>query len=419
MRETNTASAWPEEREAAADTLPVWGLLALAMTGFIAILTENMPAGLLPEISRGLGVSEALAGQIVTLYALGSVLAAIPVIAATRGWSRRSLLLLAIGGFFVFNTVTALSDNYVLTLAARFVAGIAAGLAWGLLAGYARRMVKQSLQGKALAVAMVGQPLALCLGVPVGTWLGTLMHWRFIFGIMSGLALLLMVWVVATVPNYPGQSAAQRQSVRDIFVTPGLRPVLFTILAWVLAHNVLYTYIAPFLASVGLGNRVDLVLLVFGISAIAGIWLVGMFIDGHLRTLTLLSIAAFIASAVALATGGTSALVVFIAVAVWGATFGGASTLLQTAVGDVAGDGADVAQSMLVTVWNLAVAGGGVVGGLLLDSVGPRAIPWVLAALASVGLLVVLQARERGFRPGRRGAHEAAAVPAQRSAQGA
>jgi predicted MFS family arabinose efflux permease len=245
------------------------------------------------------------------------------------------------------------------------------------------------------------------------------MHWRFIFGIMSGLALLLMVWVVATVPNYPGQSAAQRQSVRDIFVTPGLRPVLFTILAWVLAHNVLYTYIAPFLASVGLGNRVDLVLLVFGISAIAGIWLVGMFIDGHLRTLTLLSIAAFIASAVALATGGTSALVVFIAVAVWGATFGGASTLLQTAVGDVAGDGADVAQSMLVTVWNLAVAGGGVVGGLLLDSVGPRAIPWVLAALASVGLLVVLQARERGFRPGRRGAHEAAAVPAQRSAQGA
>src|SRR6218665_420983 len=129
MRKTCTTAS----PSAAAARLPMGGLLALAMTGFIAVLTENMPAGLLPEISRGLGVSQALAGQLVTLYALGAVVAAIPLMVATRGWSRRSLLLLAIGGFFVFNTVTALSDHYVVTLAARFVAGIAAGLAWGLL----------------------------------------------------------------------------------------------------------------------------------------------------------------------------------------------------------------------------------------------------------------------------------------------
>ncbi|KAB7627413.1 MFS transporter [Verminephrobacter eiseniae] len=405
MRETCTTAS----PSAAADRLPMGGLLALAMTGFIAVLTENMPAGLLPEISRGLGVSQALAGQLVTLYALGAVVAAIPLMVATRGWSRRSLLLLAIGGFFVFNTVTALSDHYVVTLAARFVAGIAAGLAWGLLASYARRMVKHSLQGRALAVAMVGPPLALCLGVPLGTWLGTVMQWRFIFGIISGLALLLMVWVVAVVPNYPGQSARQRQSVRAIFVTPGLRPILFTILAWVLAHNVLYTYIAPFLASVAMGDRIDIVLLVFGISAMLGIWLIGMFIDRYLRALVLLSIAAFVASGIALGTSDASAPVVFVAVAIWGMTLGGASTLLQTAVGDVAGDGADVAQSMLVTVWNLAVAGGGFVGGVLLESAGPRALPWVLAALALVGFFAALQARARSFRPGRRAAQMALA----------
>lgn len=31
-------------------------------------MTENMPAGLLPQIGEGLGVSEAMAGQTVTLY---------------------------------------------------------------------------------------------------------------------------------------------------------------------------------------------------------------------------------------------------------------------------------------------------------------------------------------------------------------
>jgi predicted MFS family arabinose efflux permease len=49
--------------------LPLSGLLALAMTGFIAILTETLPAGLLPEISHGLGVPESWTGQLVTLYA--------------------------------------------------------------------------------------------------------------------------------------------------------------------------------------------------------------------------------------------------------------------------------------------------------------------------------------------------------------
>ena len=77
----------------ASDSLPVAGLLALAMTGFIAILTETLPAGLLPQISDGLGVSDALAGQLVTLYAAGSLIAAIPLTAATQGWRRRRVLL--------------------------------------------------------------------------------------------------------------------------------------------------------------------------------------------------------------------------------------------------------------------------------------------------------------------------------------
>ncbi|MBM9961175.1 MFS transporter, partial [Pseudomonas aeruginosa] len=96
---------------------------------------------------------------------------------ATRGWNRRPLFLMAIGGLLVFNTITALSAHYGFTLAARFVAGMAAGVVWGLLAGYARRLVPPRLQGRALAVAGVGQPIALAIGVPLGTWLGTLFDW--------------------------------------------------------------------------------------------------------------------------------------------------------------------------------------------------------------------------------------------------
>ncbi len=78
------------------EKLPVLQLLAFTLAGFLAIMTETLPAGLHPQISQGLAITEAQAGQFITLYALGSVIAAIPVITLTRDWNRRPL-------FFICN----------------------------------------------------------------------------------------------------------------------------------------------------------------------------------------------------------------------------------------------------------------------------------------------------------------------------
>lgn len=387
---------------ALADRLPVAGLLALAMTGFICIVTETLPAGLLPQISAGLNISAALAGQMVSAYALGSLLAAIPLTIATRGWRRRNVLLLTIIGFLVFNTVTALSAHYWLTLAARFFAGMAAGLAWSLLAGYARRMVAPRQQGRALALAMVGAPVALSLGVPLGTLLGSLVGWRAAFWIISGLTLILIVWVLAKVPDYPGQSAHERMPLRRVFTTPGVRSVLAVVIAWMLAHNILYTYIAPFVAPAGLAARVDLVLLVFGAAAMAGIWITGKLVERHLRSSVLASLAVFATTALVLGVAAHLPAVIYVAMAVWGLSFGGAATLLQTALADTAGSGADVALSMNVVAWNGAIAAAGVAGGTLLETWGVAAFPWAMAGLILLAFAIAWSAREHGFRPGRR-----------------
>ncbi|MEK3915636.1 MFS transporter [Paenibacillus sp. FSL H7-0331] len=379
------------------DRLPWAGLLALAMAAFICLFTETIPAGLLPQISEGLGISEALAGQLVTLYALGSLLAAIPLTTATRGWRRRPLLLLLMVGFLVFNSVTAMSSNYTLTLAARFLAGVSGGVLWGMAAGYARRMVPDALKGRALAVAMVGSPLALALGVPAGTFLGTMVGWRTVFGIMSLLTVLLVAWISWKMPDFEGQSTEQKLPLHKVFVMKGIRPVLAVVLVWVLAHNILYTYIAPYLAQVGLARRVDLILLIFGMTSIVGLWITGMWIDRMQRRLVLISLAAFALAAMLLGIGSSQPIVIYLAVAVWGLTFGGAGTLLQTAVAEAAGESVDVAQSMLVTAWNLAIGGGGLIGAILLEAIDVRSFPWVLFILLLFALLVAWSAREHGF----------------------
>lgn len=377
--------------------MPVASLLALAMAAFITILTEALPAGLLPQMAQGLAVSEAWVGQTVTVYAIGSLVAAIPLTAATQGVRRRPLLLAAIGGFAIANTVTTLSASYALTLAARFVAGVSAGLLWALLAGYATRMVPEHLKGRAIAIAMVGTPLALSLGVPAGTLLGNLLGWRMCFGIISLLALLLMGWVRLKVPDFAGQPTGKRLSLRQVFTLPGIRPVLFVVLAFVLAHNILYTYIAPYLLTAGMVDRTDVVLLVFGATSVAGIWIVGVLIDRYLRRLTLASTILFGAAALTLGMAGGDPVAVYAAVGAWGLAFGGAATLFQTALARSAGDAADIAQSMLVTAWNAAIASGGIVGGVLLDRFGVGAFSPALLVLLLATLLVAWSARDRGF----------------------
>lgn len=377
----------------ATERLPLSALLALACAGFITILTEALPAGLLPQMSADLDVSQALLGQLVTLYALGSLLAAIPLVIATRGWRRRPLLMVAIGGFALVNSVTALSGDYWLTLVARFLAGVFAGLLWSLLAGYAMRMVAEHLQGRAIAVAMLGAPLALSLGVPAGTLLGATVGWRLSFALMSGLTLLLLVWVRWQVPDFAGQAAHKRLALRQVIGLPGLKPVLLVTLLYVVAHNILYTYIAPFLVPAGLLGQIDRVLLVFGLAALLSIWLTGALIDRWLRPLLLLSCALFILAALALAAWGRQPAVVYGAVAVWGLAFGGLPALLQTALARAAGESADDAQAMLVTVWNLGIAGGGLLGAMLLASLGVGAFPWSIAGLLLLTLAIARQTR--------------------------
>lgn len=382
--------------------LPVSGLLALAMTGFIAIMTETLPAGLLPQISQSLDISPSMAGQMVTLYAVGSLLAAIPLTLLTRGWRRRSALLTSVIGFLVFNSLTTLSTDYTLTLVARFLAGAAAGLAWGLIAGYARRMVVPVLQGRAMTLAMIGTPLALSLGVPLGTWFGAWIGWRGTFGVMSGLTLLLIVWIVLKVPDFPGELRQKQRSLYLVFMLPGVRSVLLVIFTWITAHNILYTYIVPFLTPLGLASRTDSILLLFGLSALLGIALTGFLVDRWLRRSVIISLVLFALSSLALGCLSQITPVFYVGIFVWGMTFGGAATLLQTACADAAGESADIAQSMIVVAWNLAIAGGGAIGGVMLKTSGVVAFPWAMLLLLLISLLVALRARKTGFTPGTR-----------------
>ena len=379
--------------------LPALPLVLMALSGFIIIMTETLPAGLLPQLATAFNVSDGTAGQLITVYALGTVIAAIPTIAMTRGAPRKPLLVIGLLGFLVANTLTAIAPTLAVALVVRFIAGAFSGLIWGMLAGYARRIAAPEQAGRALAIAMAGTPVALSIGTPLGAWLGATVGWRWSFAAVSAITIVVALLVLACVPNAPGQRSNSRLPLGRVLVIPGVAVILAVVFAWMLAQNLLYSYIAPYLAGSGVGIRPDLALFIFGVAALIGIWITGALIDRSLRRLTLISTAAFIVAGTVLLLLPTSAPATIAAIALWGIAFGGSATQLQTAMGNAAGESVDVANAMLTTAFNLAIFGGGAAGALLVDGSGPSALPLAMIALSAIALLTVALGRERAFPP--------------------
>ncbi|MFF4866165.1 MFS transporter [Streptomyces sp. NPDC001231] len=398
---TSNVSTTTEQAHPTADRLTWGALLVMACTTFVVIMTETLPAGLPSGLASGLRISQGTAGQLVSVYALGTVLAAIPATAMTRGLRRKPVLIGGLAGFLVTNTVTALAPSLAVALVARLLAGAFAGLLWSMLAGYARRIVPERFAGRALAVAMAGTPIALAVGTPVGSWLGSVTDWRWAFGVMSALSVVTIVWALLVVPDAPGQERQARKPLLKVAAIPGVVPILVTVVTWMFAHNVLYTYVGPYLHGFGISLDVDLALLIFGIASLLGLVITATVVDRALRRITLGALALFLAAAVLLGTGAVSGVPAVVGLVLWGLGFGGAATQMQTALAEAAGPDTDVAVSVFTVAFNLAIAIGGVIGGVLVEGAGATGLPVAMGAAALVPFGAVLLSRRTAFPTGR------------------
>jgi predicted MFS family arabinose efflux permease len=375
----------------------MWGLLALATAAFTDVTTDLLPAGLLPQMSGALHVPEARIGLLVSAFAVASSLAAIPVTAALRRLPRRPVLIGVLTGFALFDAVTAFSSSYPLTFLARLLAGAMGGTLWSMLAGYAVRMVPAGRRGRAIAIVLAGITVALCLGIPAGTALAATFGWRTSFALLAALALLLAAWARWKVPSFPGEPAAERASLSRVASQPGIRIVLVVTLLLLAGHQAMYTYIAPFAERSGFGHT-SLVLFTFGTATAGGIWITGILADLHPRSALVVALALVATAMLTLSLDAHNPAVLLTAVALWGTAFGGTPTLLQTALVDASGIAhADVATSMQTTVYNVGIAAGSLVGGLILESTGAAGLPWAALLLITVALVIVVAARRHAF----------------------
>jgi predicted MFS family arabinose efflux permease len=394
----NDSAQTDAETHAAPSRMPWFTLVLFATMGFVLVSAETMPAGLLPVIADDLGVSEGVVGQWVSVWALGTVVATVPVISLTRNMRRKPLLLVLIVGLVVTNGVTAMSSGVAVPLVSRFFAGAFTGIIWGLLAAYGRRISPEPRRGLALAIVSTGAPVGFALGTPIGAWLGGVVGWRWSFIALSIVAAVVLALLLFVAPDAPGQARTVSLPVLQVLRIPGVALVLIVIVVWMLAHNTTYTYIAPLLRDLGSRLAIDQMLFIYGAASIGGILLTAALIDRAPRLLLHGTAALFVVASLALLVGGGSTIIAITAGVIWGVSFGGVSAQLQSALSIAGGDSSDIANSFLPVAFNVAIFIAGVLGAALVGTGDARSLALNMTVLGVVALTLTLVGRRTAFR---------------------
>jgi DHA1 family purine ribonucleoside efflux pump-like MFS transporter len=375
------APATAAERAAAA-----WAaIVSLALGVFGLVTAEFLPASLLTPIAADLRISDGTAGQTVTATALVAAIAAPLVVIGTARIDRRfvvwglSLLLLA------SNLLAAFATHVAMLLTARVLLGVALGGFWALAAALAMRLVPARLMPRAMSIIFTGVSLATVCAAPIGAYLGGLWGWRAVFLVAGAIGAVALVIQVATMPKLPPVATGGAGGMLGLFRRPGIRIGLVVVMFVISGHFAGFTYTRPFLEQVPrLGvEMMSLVLLAFGIGGFFGNLAGGLVAERSARMAVGLGALLLAGTAFALLGFGASQAIAFAALAAWGFAFGALPVGLQTWNTRAAGADAEAAGALLVTAFQVAIATGAILGGLLVDGFG------AMGAIAYCGLAVL------------------------------
>lgn len=374
-------------------------ILALAVGGFAIGTTEFASMSMLPLFARGLGIDAPTAGHVISAYALGVVVGAPIMTVLGARVPRRRLLLILMAMFTLFNGLTGLSPDYHWMLVFRFLAGLPHGAYFGVAALLASSLVPANRRTRAIGQMFLGLTIATIVGVPLASWLGQAVGWRWAFALVALLGIATMSAVAAYAPEVPADEGAS--PLRELGALK--RPqVWLTLAIGAIGFGGLfavYTYLADTLIAVTHMplSTVPWVIGVFGVGLTAGNMIVPVFADRALmRTAGVLLVWSIAMLALFPFTAGnvwTLGLNVFL-IGIGGAL----ATVLQTRLMDVAGDAQGLAAALNHSAFNTANALGPFLGGLAIaHGYGWTSPGWVgsLLALAGLGIWSVSAAVER------------------------
>lgn len=371
-------------------------LLALTLGAFAIGTTEFVIVGLIPTIAADLHVSLPSAGLLVSLYALGVAVGA-PVLTALTGRVPRKALLVALMLLFtVGNLIAWMAPGYGSLIVARVLTGLAHGVFFSIGSIIATSVVPKDKAASAIAIMFTGLTVALVTGVPLGTFIGQHLGWRATFLAVAALGVIALLGSLLFVPrDLPRSAPATFGQQFAVLAQPRLLLVYAMTALGYGGTFLSFTFLASILQDVSgfSANAVSAVLLVYGVSvAIGNLW-GGRLADrrGPIPALTLIFGLLALVLLVLTFTAYNRWLVLLTVLALGAVAFGNVPGLQVYVVKQAqrfVPQATDVASGLNIAAFNIGIALGASLGGLVVDHIGLMHTPWI-GALVVLGALAL------------------------------
>lgn len=369
-------------------------IVLLALGGFLSVTTETLPAGLLPQLAPGLGISIATAGLLTSAYAGAVVISVLNLTKWTLKVPRNMLVPALLLAFGLSNLAIAVSPSFGPAIIGRVVGGATHGLFWAICAPTLALIVPPRELARAMAIVSGANALGVAAGAPIGTLLGQTLGWRWAFAIVFMLSVLLAAGAALVIPRvvpHPHQARPLLEVARQpgVLKAAGGWGVLF------IGHFAIFTFIAPLLLTKGVpSSAVGLGLTVLGLAGIPGILFAARLAPRYYRRGLLM---APVVTAIAFAVLGVIPawpIPAVIAIAVWGASINSSMIFNNQAVLQVGHRARDTASSISVLITQLGIAIAGLLSSAAVATLGLSVLPWI-GVVALLGSSLVM----RSIRP--------------------
>ncbi|WP_308410963.1 sugar transporter [Vibrio diazotrophicus] len=367
-------------------------VFALGFSGFIFNTTEFVPVGLLSDIANDFSISTASVGWMLTIYAWIVALMSLPMMMLTSRIERKKLLLALFALFIVSHGLSVFAWNFEVLVASRIGIAFAHAVFWSITASIAIRVAPPGKKTFALSILATGTSLAMVLGVPLGRIIGQWLGWRITFGVIGITALVIMFSLYRLLPVMPSLFTGSMKKLPELLKNPALMGLYLFIFMIFTAHYSAYSYIEPFLKTIGLlsENFTTFLLLLFGSAGI-----IGSVIFGNLGERPNIPILVGCTATVMVCTAMLYFAVphlwsISILLVVWSAALMIVCLVMQVKVLNIDANASDMIMSMFSGIINLGIGAGALIGGKVILYMSLEGIGYVSAIFALLSLLWIL-----------------------------
>jgi DHA1 family inner membrane transport protein len=371
---------------------------ALMLGNIVTGCSVLAPAGMLSELSSGLGVTIRDAGLLITFGAIMLCVGSPLTAWLTSRIERRRLLTATLGVLALGNAASAFASDYTSLLVIRLIMLAIGALYTPQAAGTAALIVPPEKRGSTMAYIFLGWSLAAAVGLPLITFIASRYGWRAVYGSIGLIGCFSFLSLAWRLPRGLVGSPVDLKTWGDVGRNRVIVLLLSITALQMSGQFVVFTFMGPLLTKLTHAgpDAIGLVFALYGVFGFIGIAIATRIVDswGTYKT-SLLFTALLLTGVTGWAFSAGSYPLMACSVAIWGLGFASTNSMQQVRLVSAAPTLASASVALNTSVLYIGQAVGSAIGGILYPRELLYGVGYVSMSFVALALMTVMLTKPR------------------------